>query len=77
MFLKTVDVVLSIVLYGAIFLFTFALAATFVAFVFQAPWTGLILGLLLALFACWFVRGLMRDVDRGVDGLIDRLSGRR
>lgn len=63
MFLRVAEKVVAWVLYGAIFLFVFALVGSFVAFVFSAPWTGLILGLLAGALCVWFARGLARDID--------------
>lgn len=62
MFLRVTEKIVSFVVYAAIFLFAFALVGSFVGFVFQAPWAGLVLGLLAGWFCVWFARGLWRNI---------------
>ena len=64
MFLRVTEKVVALVVYAAIFLFAFGVVASFVAFVFGAPWAGLVLGLLTGWLCVWFARGLWRDLMR-------------
>ena len=72
MFLRALDAIAAVLLYGSLMLIALVLAFPFVWFVFGAPWTGLILAVLLGLFACWFARGLLGDVERAIDRALGR-----
>ncbi len=63
MFLRVTEKAIAFVVYGLIFLIAFATVASFVGFVFSAPWTGLILGLFVGGFCVWFARGLWRNLN--------------
>jgi hypothetical protein len=74
-FLRAVDVVLTVVGYALTFFLGFIVVGIFVLVFFEAAWTALFAGVGGGFVAVWFMRGLMRDVDKVLDPLFDRIFG--